>query len=58
MAVVDPKKFTIGFDIYEMLKKGHIYTMAVDVARGINNDYSVVIVFDVTKAAIQDCCKV
>ena len=27
-----------------------IYTMAVDVARGINNDYSAVIVFDVTKA--------
>ena len=50
LAVVDPKRSPGGFDIYEMPKKGHIYTMAVDVARGINNDYSAVIVFDVTKA--------
>ena len=53
-----PKTSPGGFDMYELPKKGHIYTMAVDVARGINNDYSAVIVFDVTKAHIQDCCKV
>ena len=50
LTVVDPKRSPGGFDIYEMPKKGHIYVMTVDVARGINNDYSAVIVFDVTKA--------
>ena len=50
MAVIDPQRSPDGLDVYEMPKKGHLYVMAVDVARGINNDYSAVIVFDVTKA--------
>ena len=40
MAIVDPKRSPDGLDVYEMPIKNHTYITTVDVARGINNDYS------------------
>ena len=37
-----------GFDMLEMPIKDHIYMMTVDTARGVENDYSALIVFDAT----------
>ena len=50
MAIVDPKRSPDGLDVYEMPKKDHTYVITVDVARGINNDYSAFIVIDATTA--------
>jgi len=44
----DPIKRNKGLDIYENPKEEHNYLMTVDVARGIGNDYSAFIVFDIT----------
>jgi hypothetical protein len=49
MAVIEPKR-SGGLDVYEMPKKGHIYTCTVDVSRGLTNDYSAFCVIDCTKA--------
>ena len=49
MPVVEPKR-SGGLDVYEMPKKGHIYTLTVDVSRGLTNDYSAFCVIDCTKA--------
>jgi len=49
MAVVDPKR-SGGLDVYEMPQKNHIYTMCVDVSRGLSNDYSAFVVIDCTSA--------
>ena len=49
MGAIDPKR-SGSFDVWEQPKKGHIYTVCVDVARGISNDYSAAIVIDCTKA--------
>ena len=49
MPVVEPKR-SGGIDVYEMPKKGHIYTMTVDVSRGLSNDYSAFTVIDCTSA--------
>ena len=38
-----------GLDIYERPEKEHNYIITVDVARGLGNDYSAFIVFDVTQ---------
>ena len=38
-----------GLDIYEKPEKDHNYILTVDVARGLGNDYSAFIVFDVTQ---------
>jgi len=38
-----------GLDIYENPTKDHNYILTVDVARGLGNDYSAFIVFDVTQ---------
>ena len=38
-----------GLDIYESPIKDHNYIITVDVARGLGNDYSAFIVFDVTQ---------
>ena len=38
-----------GLDIYEDAIKEHIYMITVDVARGLGNDYSAFIVFDITE---------
>ena len=50
MAIIDPKRSPDGLDVYEMPIKDHTYVTTVDVARGVNNDYSAFIVFDATKA--------
>ena len=44
----DPIKRNAGLDIYEHPKEEHNYLITVDVARGIGNDYSAFIVFDIT----------
>jgi len=38
-----------GLDIYKKPEKDHNYIITVDVARGLGNDYSAFIVFDVTQ---------
>ena len=47
LPVVEPKR-SGGLDVYEMPKKGNIYTMTVDVSRGLTNDYSAFCVVDCT----------
>jgi hypothetical protein len=44
----DPLKRNKGLDVYEDPKEDHNYLITVDVARGIGNDYSAFIVFDIT----------
>jgi hypothetical protein len=44
----DPIKRNAGLDVYEEPKEEHNYLMTVDVARGLGNDYSAFIVFDIT----------
>jgi hypothetical protein len=44
----DPIKRNAGLDIYEHPKEEHNYLITVDVARGMGNDYSAFIVFDIT----------
>ena len=45
----DPLKRNAGLDIYENPQPEHNYLMTVDVARGLGNDYSAFIVFDITE---------
>jgi hypothetical protein len=45
----DPIKRNAGLDIYENPKEDHNYLMTVDVARGLGNDYSAFVVFDITQ---------
>ena len=47
MPVIEPKR-SGGLDVYEMPKKNHIYTITVDVSRGLTNDYSAFCVMDCT----------
>ena len=49
MPVATPKR-SGGLDVYEMPKPKHIYTMTVDVSRGLSNDYSAFVVIDCTSA--------
>ena len=44
----DPIKRNAGLDVYQEPIEEHNYLMTVDVARGIGNDYSAFIVFDIT----------
>ena len=45
----DPiKRGDKGLDVYEEPKEDHDYLMTADVARGIGNDYSAFVVFDIT----------
>jgi hypothetical protein len=44
----DPIKRNAGLDIYENPIEEHNYMMTVDVARGLGNDYSAFVVFDIT----------
>jgi len=44
----DPIKRNAGLDIYDHPREEHNYLMTVDVARGLGNDYSAFIVFDIT----------
>jgi len=50
MAVIDPKRSPGGLDVYELPIKDHTYVITVDVARGVQNDYSAFIVVDSTQA--------
>ena len=50
MAVIDPKRSPGGLDVYELPIKDHTYVITVDVARGVQNDYSAFVVIDSTKA--------
>ena len=45
----DPIKKNAGLDIYEEPKQEHNYLITVDVARGLGNDYSAFIIFDITE---------
>ena len=45
----DPIKRNAGLDIYQEPKEENNYLMTVDVARGLGNDYSAFIVFDITE---------
>jgi hypothetical protein len=48
LAYDDPIKRNAGLDIYENPKEEHNYLITVDVARGLGNDYSAFVVFDIT----------
>ena len=43
-----PINSNAGLDIHATPQKGHDYAMAVDVARGVGNDYSAFVVVDIT----------
>ena len=45
----NPKTSSAGFDLYEEPQKDHTYVITVDVARGIEKDYSAFIVIDVSQ---------
>jgi len=47
MPVIEPKR-SGGLDVYEMPKKDRLYTMTVDVSRGLTSDYSAFCVIDCT----------
>ena len=49
MVYDNPITKNAGLDIYEKPEKEHNYIITVDVARGLGNDYSAFIVFDVTQ---------
>ena len=49
MVYDNPITKNAGLDIYERPEKEHNYILTVDVARGLGNDYSAFIVFDVTQ---------
>ena len=43
-----PIQRNAGLDVYEVPQKDHNYLITVDVARGLGNDYSAFVVFDIT----------
>ena len=45
----DPIKKSKGLDVYENPIEDHNYLITVDVARGMGNDYSAFVVFDITE---------
>jgi len=45
----DPIQRNAGLDVYEKPRADHNYLMTVDVARGLGNDYSAFVVFDITE---------
>jgi hypothetical protein len=49
MVYDDPIQNNKGLTIYENPRPKHDYVMTVDVSRGLNNDYSAFIIFDVTE---------
>ena len=44
----NPIQKNAGLDVYEVPQKDHNYLITVDVARGLGNDYSAFIIFDIT----------
>jgi hypothetical protein len=47
-AYENPIRRNAGLDIYESPKEDHNYLITVDVARGMGNDYSAFVIFDIT----------
>jgi len=45
----NPIKRNAGLDVYEESKGNHDYVITVDVARGVSEDYSAFVVFDITQ---------
>ena len=45
----NPIKRNAGLDVYEESKDNHDYVITVDVARGVSEDYSAFVVFDITQ---------
>jgi len=45
----NPIQSNAGLDVYENVIKGHDYVITVDVARGVEKDYSAFIVVDITE---------
>ena len=54
----DPIQRNAGLDVYENPIQDHNYLITVDVARGLGNDYSAFIVFDITEFPYKSSCKV
>lgn len=57
LVYIDPIRRNKGLDIYENPIKDHNYLITVDVARGIGNDYSAFIIFDVTEFPYRQVAK-
>ena len=53
MAYEDPIESKNGLDVFKEPEKDHNYTMTVDVARGIDGDYSAFCLFDTTTVPYQ-----
>jgi hypothetical protein len=49
MVYEDPLHASKGLHTYEEPIKDHQYVMTVDVSRGVNNDYSAFVIFDITE---------
>ena len=49
MVYQEPSTRSAGLDVYVDPIKGHDYAMAVDVARGVNKDYSAFVIIDITE---------
>ena len=49
MVYQEPSTRSAGLDVYVDPIKGHDYVMSVDVARGVNKDYSAFVVVDITE---------
>ena len=49
MVYQQPETTSAGLDVYVQPQKDHDYVIAVDVARGVNKDYSAFVVVDITE---------
>ena len=49
LAYKNPLQSNAGLDVYEQPKEGNTYLLTADVSRGVANDYSAYIVFDVSQ---------
>ena len=49
MIYQEPETRNAGLDVYVQPQKGHDYVMTVDVARGVNKDYSAFVVIDISE---------
>ena len=49
MVYQEPDKRSAGLDVFVDPQKGHDYVMTVDVARGVNKDYSAFVVVDISE---------
>ena len=49
LAYKNPLQSNAGLDVYEQPKEGNTYLLTADVSRGVSNDYSAYIVFDVSQ---------